>query len=138
MSCQNYWLDIGQNLLSIFEYLSFLTYFKIEILKYGHVIWIKTLIYSFYYKNWICKVTSWGCTIQNLKYHRLTCKAKGQKLVISPFQSEISDVPAGCLIRWIISIKLEPVNHDWRILKAFLCLSLTATSYGVMVSMPDQ
>ena len=28
--------------------------------------------------------------------HRLTCKAKSQKLLISPFQSEISDVPA----RW--------------------------------------
>ena len=27
MSCQNYWLDICQNLLSIFEYLSFLIYF---------------------------------------------------------------------------------------------------------------
>ena len=27
--------------------------------------------------------------------HRLTCKAGGQMLLISPFQSEISDVPVG-------------------------------------------
>ena len=27
------------------------------------------------------------------------------------------------LIRWIRSTKLEPVKHDWRLLKAFLCLA---------------
>ena len=27
VSCQNYWVEIGQNLLIIFEFLSFLTYF---------------------------------------------------------------------------------------------------------------
>ena len=42
---------IGQNLLSIFEVLSFVTYLSIEILKYGHVTQIGTLMYNFYCKN---------------------------------------------------------------------------------------
>ena len=29
------------------------------------------------------------------------------------------------LIRWIRWIQLESVKHDWRLLKAFLCLPLT-------------
>ena len=40
-------------------------------------------------------------------------------------------------IRWISWIQLEPVKHDSRIVKAFLCLSLTAYSFSIMVSMPD-
>ena len=34
-----------------------------------------------------------------------------------------------CLIRRISWINLEPVNHDWRLQKAFLCLPLTLGSF---------
>ena len=34
-------------------------------------------------------------------------------------------------------IQLESVKHDWRWLKAFLCLPLTVGSVGVMVMTPD-
>ena len=37
-------------------------------------------------------------------------------------------------IRWI---QLESVKHDWRLLKAFLCLILKVGSVGVMVMTPD-
>ena len=40
-------------------------------------------------------------------------------------------------IRWISWIQLESVNHDYRMVKDFLCLSLTTCSFSTMVSMPD-
>ena len=45
--------------------------------------------------------------------------------------------PSLCYISWIRRIQLEPVKHNCRILKAFLCLSLTVDTVGVMVSKPD-
>ena len=46
LSCQNYWLDIIQNSLSMHLFLSFLTYFWIVNLENSHVTQIITLIYN--------------------------------------------------------------------------------------------
>ena len=40
-------------------------------------------------------------------------------------------------ISWIRWIQLESVKHNWRLLKAFLCLSLTVGSCGIVVKTPD-
>ena len=66
LSCQNYWLDIIQNFLSMWLFFSFSTYFEIENLKNGHVTQITTQIYNFYCKNYFCKVSGGDCSIQNL------------------------------------------------------------------------
>ena len=58
-------------------FLSFVTFFWIENLKYGHTTCITTLLYNFDCKNFFCKVTSGSCTIQNLKSVRT--------LIVKPF-----------------------------------------------------
>ena len=89
-------MDISQKFLSLFVFFSFWNHFKLEKLKYGHVVG------AYYYYTFFCFVINLlraGVKAAWLKFwncHRLTLLCYSQKLLLSSFWSEISEVPAEC------------------------------------------